>query len=147
MNVTPVSVLRGFLSLVVGLRITLREFFKPTVTLLYPHQSLPMAKRFRGHVELTRDPQTGIPACVACKLCERACPSACIRVEGAKAEGASRRAPTLFSLDFTLCSLCGACVEACKSQALRYSRDYNLAGFDKAEFHYDLLKRGEAKKA
>lgn len=146
MSVTPLSVICGFWSLVVGLWVTLRQFFRPTVTLLYPHRSLPMAKRFRGHVELTRDPQTGAPLCIACKLCERACPSVCIRVEGAKAEGAAKRAPTLFTLDFTLCSLCGACVEACRSQALSYSRDYNLAGFDKSEFRYDLLKRGEAKK-
>ena len=46
------------------------------------------AARFRGHIELVRDPHTGQPKCFVCKLCEKACPSDCITVEGVKPEGA-----------------------------------------------------------
>ena len=49
----------GFNSLVTGMRITLGQFFKPTVTVQYPHESLKMPERFRGHIELVRDPETG----------------------------------------------------------------------------------------
>ena len=41
------------------MRITIGQFFKPTVTVQYPHESLKMPKRFRGHIELVRDPETG----------------------------------------------------------------------------------------
>ena len=41
-----------------------------------------MSKRYRGHVILVRDPETGKSLCVACKSCEKACPSDCIVVEG-----------------------------------------------------------------
>ncbi len=77
----------GFNSLLTGMRITLGQFFKPNVTVQYPHESLKMPERFRGHIELVRDPETGKALCFACKLCERACPSDCITVEGVKLDG------------------------------------------------------------
>jgi NADH-quinone oxidoreductase subunit I len=146
MNIDPREVWRGFWSLISGMRITLRQFFKPSVTLQYPHQVPTIPKRYRGHIELVRDPATGKAVCIACKLCEKACPSECIIVEGAKVEGNPRKQATEFKLDFTKCSLCGSCIEACKSEAIRYSRDYNLASTNKDEFLYDLLKRVEVEK-
>ena len=137
----------GFYSLLVGMRITITEFFKPTVTVQYPHQTLKIPPRFRGHIELVLDPETGKPKCFACKLCERACPSDCITVDGAKLEGAKKKSVTAYRLDFTKCSLCGSCVEACRDGAIRFSREYNLAGVSKDEFVMDLFKRLEAEAA
>lgn len=134
----------GFNSLVTGMRITIGQFFKPTVTVQYPHETLPIPARFRGHIELVRDPETGKAKCYACKLCERACPSDCIVVDGAKLEGAKKKSVTVYKLDFTKCSLCGSCVEACRDAAIRYSRDYNLAGLHKEEFIMDLFAKLEA---
>jgi NADH-quinone oxidoreductase subunit I len=138
------EIFTGFYSLLVGLRITLRQFFRPTVTVHYPHQTLKIPPRFRGHIELVRDPATGRAICFACKLCERACPSDCITVEGAKVEGARKRSVTTYKLDFTRCSLCGSCVEACREGAIRFSREYNLASLSKDEFILDLFKRLQA---
>jgi NADH-quinone oxidoreductase subunit I len=133
----------GFYSLVTGMRITLGQFFKRSVTVQYPHESLKMPTRFRGHIELVRDPETGKAKCFACKLCERACPSDCITVEGAKLDGAKKKSVTQYVLDFTKCSLCGSCVEACRDGAIRFSREYNLASTTKDEFVMDLFKRLE----
>jgi NADH-quinone oxidoreductase subunit I len=138
------QVVRGFASLLTGLRVTLAQCFKPSVTVHYPHESLKMPSRFRGHIELVRDPQTGKSLCIACKSCEKACPSDCIYVEGLKREGEKRKSPTNFSLDFTKCSLCGSCVEVCPTDALRFTRHYNLAGTDKKAYLFDLLKRLQA---
>ncbi len=137
------EIVSGFNSLLIGMRITIGQFFKPTVTVHYPHESLKMPKRFRGHIELVRDPETGKAICFACKLCERACPSDCITVEGAKLEGAKKRSVTSYRLDFTKCSLCGSCVEACRDGAIRFSKDFNLASTNKEEFIMDLFKRLE----
>ncbi len=134
----------GLKSLFVGMRITIGEFFKPTVTVHYPHETLKIAPRFRGHIELVRDEKTGIAKCFVCKLCEKACPSDCITVEGIKPEGAKRKTVTYYKLDFTKCSLCGSCVEACRDGAIRFSREYNLAGWKKEDFVMDLFKRLEA---
>jgi NADH-quinone oxidoreductase subunit I len=133
----------GFNSLLTGMRITLGQFFKPSVTVQYPHESLKMPEKFRGHIELVRDPTTGKAICFACKLCERACPSDCITVEGAKLEGAKKKSVTNYILDFTKCSLCGSCVEACRDGAIRYSHEYNLASTNKEDYIMDLFKRLE----
>lgn len=124
--------------------ITLGQFFKPTVTVRYPYETLKIPARFRGHIELVRDPATGQPKCFVCKLCEKACPSDCITVEGVKPEGARRKTVTSYRLDFTKCSLCGSCVEACRDGAIRFSREYNLAGTRKEDFIMDLFQRLEA---
>jgi len=144
MKASILEVPRGFWSLLVGMRVTLTQFFKPVVTVPYPHQTLPIPARFRGHIELVVDPATGRPRCTACKLCERACPSDCILVDGAKLEGEKKKSVTLYHLDFTKCSLCGSCVEVCASDALRFSREYNLAGTRKEAYQYDLVQRAAA---
>jgi NADH-quinone oxidoreductase subunit I len=133
----------GFNSLVTGMRITLGQFFKPSVTVQYPHESLKMPEKFRGHIVLVRDPETGKAKCFACKLCERACPSDCITVEGAKLEGAKKKSVTNYILDFTKCSLCGSCVEACRDGAIRFSHEYNLASTNKDDYIMDLFQRLE----
>src|SRR5262245_15975008 len=134
----------GLKSLLTGIRITIGEFFKPIVTVQYPHETLKIPGRFRGHIELVRDSQTGKPKCFVCKLCEKACPSDCITVEGIKPEGAKRKTVNSYRLDFTKCSLCGSCVEACRDGAIRFSRDYNLAGLSKDEFIMDLFAKLES---
>ena len=135
----------GFNSLLTGMRITLQQFFKREVTVHYPHQSLKMPKRYRGHIVLVRDPETGKSLCVACKSCEKACPSDCIVVDGVKREGEKRKSVTDFKLNFTTCSLCGSCVEVCPTEALQFSKDYNLASTSKDSFYQiDLVKQVEA---
>lgn len=132
----------GFQSLITGMRITLQQFFKKDVTVRYPHQSLKMAERYRGHIVLVKDPETGKSLCVACKSCEKACPSDCIVVEGIKREGEKKKSVTEFQLDFTKCSLCGSCIEVCPSDALKFSKDYNLVGTNKDVFvHIDLVRK------
>ncbi len=138
------EIVSGFYSLVTGMRITMGQFFKPSVTVQYPYETLPIPARFRGHIELVRDAETGKAVCFACKLCERACPSDCITVDGAKLDGAKKKSVTSYKLDFTKCSLCGSCVEACRDGAIRFSRDYNLAGFSKEEYIMDLFAKLQA---
>ncbi len=137
------EVASGLRSLATGMRITLGQFFKPSVTVHYPHKALKMPPRFRGHIELVRDPNTGKAVCYACKLCERACPSDCIIVDGAKLDGAKKKSVSQYQLDFTKCSLCGSCVEACRDGAIRFSREYNLASLNKDDYVMDLFKRLE----
>ncbi|HOW69542.1 MAG TPA: NADH-quinone oxidoreductase subunit I [Phycisphaerae bacterium] len=137
------EIVGGLYSLLVGMRITIGQFFKPTVTVHYPHEALKMPPRFRGHIELVLDPETGKPRCYACKVCEKSCPSDCITVDGVKFEGAKRKSVTIYKLDFTRCSLCGSCVEACRDGAIRFSHDYNMAGLSKEEFVIDLFKKLE----
>ncbi len=63
-----------------------------------------------------------------------------------KKEGDKRKSATDFNVDFTRCSLCGSCVEVCPTDALRFSRRYNLASTSRDAYHLDLLKRLHAEK-
>lgn len=136
------ELVRGLGSLFTGMRITLGQFFKKDVTVRYPHEALPIPKRYRGHIILVRDPETGRELCVACKSCEKACPSDCIVVDGLKREGEKKKSVSEFHLDFTRCSLCGSCVEVCPADAIQFSKDYNLASTSKEAFdRIDLMRR------
>ncbi|MCL2789278.1 MAG: 4Fe-4S dicluster domain-containing protein [Desulfobulbus sp.] len=137
------DIVTGSKSLVTGLAITAREFFKPVVTEQYPWEVPTMTPLFRGHIELVGNEETGEPNCVVCGMCQRACSSACISLDGKKNEGGKGKVLTSYMLDFTKCSLCGFCVESCNFNALRFSKEYNLASFDKNDFVMDLMKRLE----
>lgn len=139
------EIISGTWSLFVGLGITIRYFFKPVVTVQYPHQTLPMTPRFRGHTELVKDEETGETRCIVCLMCQKTCPSGCITVNGEKREGVKVKVLTEYTLDFTKCSLCGLCVEVCPTAALDFSKEYNLAGVRKEAYIFDLKKRLEAK--
>jgi len=136
------EIFQGLWSLFIGLGITFKEFFKPVVTMPYPYETLKMPDRYRGHVELIED-EEGKPKCIVCMACQRACPSSCIALDGEKPEGSKKKVLTSYQLDFTRCSLCGSCVEACNFDALTFSKEYNLASTRKEDFYFDLLKRLE----
>jgi NADH-quinone oxidoreductase chain I len=133
----------GAKSLLVGLGVTFREMLRPVVTVQYPRERIDISNNFRGHTELVRDPETGAHRCIVCMMCDRDCPSNCITVVGETREGVKGKVLTAYRLDFTRCSLCGICVEVCPTNALCYSHEYELAGFTREEYHYDLLKRLE----
>ena len=153
-------------SLVAGFVVTGRFFCSPRLTTRYPRQvAVPEATAsFRGPIELVGlDENPEIPRCISCMLCVAACPGNCISViksqppqpteEEAKAmaEAESRgekpkkipapKNPAAYSYDFTFCSLCACCVEACPADALRFSNELYVAGTRREDFHYDLLAR------
>jgi NADH-quinone oxidoreductase subunit I len=130
----------GIKSLLVGMGVTIKAFFSPVATVQYPREKNIIPDAYRGHVVLVLNEKTGEPKCIACGNCERSCPSSCIKIMSEKKEGEKKKTLTSFSLDFTKCSLCGICVESCPLGAIEYSNEYNLSGFTKEEFHYDLLK-------
>ena len=136
------EIFSGLWSLILGLSVTFVEFFKPTVTVQYPYQTLKMTERYRGHIELIAN-EEGKPNCISCMMCQRTCPSGCISLVGEKVEGEKKKVLTKYVLDFTKCSLCGSCVESCNFNAIEYSKEYNLASTRREDFIFDLLKRLE----
>lgn len=135
------DVIGGARSLVTGLSITAREFLRPVITRQYPWEVPEIPDRYRGHIELIRDRETGRPKCIVCGMCQRNCPSGCISLAGKKQEGEKKKSLTRYSLDFTTCSLCGTCIESCKFGAIRFSKEYNLTSVRKEDYIFDLLGR------
>lgn len=121
------EVFSGFMSLLTGMGVTMRQFLSPSVNVPYPHKVLQIPKRYRGHIVFIDDPELEKSRCIACKMCEKVCPSDCIVVDGVKKEGEKKKSATIFDLDFTKCSLCGLCIEVCPTNALEHSKRFNLA--------------------
>ncbi len=74
------DIFSGGKSLIVGLTITAREFFKPVVTEQYPYEVPTMTPLFRGHIELIGNEETGEPNCVVCGMCLECCPTLAIKL-------------------------------------------------------------------
>jgi NADH-quinone oxidoreductase subunit I len=69
-------------------------------------------------------------------MCVKACPSGCLTVLKGR-----NKAPSEWLSDFSLCSLCGTCVEVCPAGALRFSHDIYLVTETRRELVRDLLAR------
>ena len=72
-----------------GLYLALKFIFKPKATINYPFEKGPISPRFRGEHALRRYPN-GEERCIACKLCEAACPAQAITIEAEPQEDGSR---------------------------------------------------------
>lgn len=135
------EIISGFVSLLTGMKVTIVTMFRKPYTVQWPRETAPLSPRYRGHIDLTINEETGFANCIACGSCARTCPSGCIEVTGKKPEGAKKKAVNLFLLDFTKCSLCGLCVESCPVGAIDFSKDYCLVDYKSDTFSsMDLLQ-------
>jgi NADH-quinone oxidoreductase subunit I len=99
----------------------------------YPEEQLDYPDAFRGMPVLVQLPN-GEPRCVACGLCEFACPTDCISIVPGEIEGARiERYPEAFEIDMARCMFCGLCEEACPEEAIVMSREFEIADYDRKE--------------
>jgi NADH-quinone oxidoreductase subunit I len=113
--------------LFLGLRVTGRYLFTRKVTLMYPEEKTPQSPRFRGLHALRRYPN-GEERCIACKLCEAACPTLAITIESEPRADGTRRT-TRYDIDLFKCIFCGFCEESCPVDSIVETRVY--------EYHYE----------
>jgi len=103
----------------------------------YPEERVDYPAAFRGLPVLVAL-EDGQPRCVACGLCEYACPPRCIVIEAAElSEAGIERYPERFDIDMSRCMFCGLCEEACPEEAIVMSPVVELAAFDRASMVYD----------
>jgi NADH-quinone oxidoreductase subunit I len=139
---------RYFLMLLIGLRNTARRFFrfKERATLEYPEKVWQEGIRpqvrngYRGEHRLKKD-DLGRMKCVACLMCQTACPAECIRIVATESPWPDRdRIPVQFEIDMLKCIYCGMCEEACPCDAITLTPVYNRVATSRAEKVYDLVR-------
>jgi len=116
-------------------------------TTQYPEEKRLYSGRFRGrHRLMSRE--DGSPRCVACQMCETACPADCISIEAAEHPDLGiEKFPASFEVDLLRCVFCGLCEEACPCDAIRLDTGiYEIAADDRKKFVVDkefLLSNAE----
>jgi NADH-quinone oxidoreductase subunit I len=118
-----------------GLAVTLRHFLRnlfgqrDVATIQYPEVKREYSERLRGrHILTTRE--DGQLRCVACYMCETACPADCIHIvaeEDPEATVEWGKKPKVYEIDLLRCVFCGYCVDACPKEAIIMSREHEMA--------------------
>jgi len=134
--------------IVKGLAVTSRHFFRnlrgfvtgrnrTDFVVQYPEERVDFSDTFRGMPVLVQL-ENGQPKCVACGLCEFACPTDCISIVPGELEGARiERYPEAFDIDMSRCMFCGLCEEACPEEAIVMSREVEIATYDRPSMVFE----------
>jgi NADH-quinone oxidoreductase subunit I len=108
-----------------------------TFVVQYPEERVDYPDAFRGMPVLVQL-DNGQPKCVACGLCEFACPTDCITIVPGELPGAGiERYPEAFEIDMSRCMFCGLCEEACPEEAIVMSREVEISSFDRESMVFD----------
>lgn len=107
-------------------------------TINYPYEKGPFSPYFKAEHGLRRYP-TGEERCIACKLCQSACPANAITIESDPRPDNSRRT-VRYDLDMIKCIYCGNCQDACPVDAIVLGPNYEFMGVLQEELHYDKYK-------
>jgi NADH-quinone oxidoreductase subunit I len=114
-----------FFDTIRSLSISMRNVFRKPVTVHFPMEQRARTERLRASFALQHG-EDGDERCIACKACERICPSEIITVELEKRDspvtGKKRSYAKSFTLDQTACIYCELCVQVCPTDAIVMTR-------------------------
>ncbi|MBU8934965.1 MAG: 4Fe-4S dicluster domain-containing protein [candidate division Zixibacteria bacterium] len=137
------QLLKDIKALIQGLGIAGKHLGRHAITLQYPEEKWDMPECSRGIVVLLSDKKTGELNCTSCLLCEKACPSAAIRIVAPRDPETKKRDLQSFDIDFGLCCFCGLCEESCNFVAIKMAPMYELSTPNKSDLSWDMKKLQE----
>jgi NADH-quinone oxidoreductase subunit I len=132
MSLAPLLRKVFFVDLVKGLSVTFKaQAPKQVVTEQYPLQRPIVAERYRGLPRLNVNPDTQQTLCIACDLCALACPEHLIVVKSERDPQTKKKVMTSWTYDASRCMFCGLCEDACSTDALELSQDFEFATYSR----------------
>lgn len=131
-------------TLLTGLQTTIRVFFRKKSTEQYPENrdTLKMFDRFRGTLVMPHDAE-GHNKCIACGLCQNACPNGTIQItteQVTDAEGKKKKVLVRYQYNLGSCIFCQLCVNACPHDAIRFDTEFEHAVFGRDKLIKQLNK-------
>ena len=138
--------LAGVKSLLTGMRTSMKVFCEKKITEQYPenrHTTLHIPERHRAMLVMPHD-EEGNNRCIACGLCQMACPNGTIRLTTEMCEtedGKKRRFLVKYEYNLGSCMFCQLCVNACPHDAIRFTNDFENAVFQKEKLVLTLNKK------
>jgi len=136
----------GFRSLLIGMRATLRVFFRKKTTECYPEnrKTLTQFDRFRGELTLIHNEQNQ-HKCIACGICEINCPNGTIHITNEMItddDGKKKKVLVNYEYDHGSCLFCRLCVKTCPQQALAFVATFEHAVFTRSKLIHKLNHDG-----
>lgn len=123
-------------SIISGHYVTLKNLFRKKSTMQYPEVRWELPEGYRGLPCLPVDPETGKDVCIGCQACVRICPTQLITVETHTGDD-KKRVVDGFQMKIGYCMFCGLCAETCPVDAIRMSKEYELAEFTRKDMIYN----------
>lgn len=128
----------------IGMKITFKHLFVPSVTIQYPDVKLQLPERERNRLYVNMDD------CIGCDQCARACPVDCITIETVKGvpgedlgktSNGKKKAlwVTKFDIDFAKCCYCQLCVFPCPTECIYMTDVYEFSEFERNNLIYDFV--------
>ena len=130
-------------TVLVGMKITFRHLFFPSVTIQYPDVKPAIPERARNRLYVNMDD------CIGCDQCSRACPVNCIEIEtlkstpddspGVTSQGKKKALwVTKFDIDIAKCCYCSLCVYPCPTECIEMTKVYEFSEFGRDDLIYNF---------
>jgi NADH-quinone oxidoreductase subunit I len=131
----------GIWTVLVGMKITFKHLFTPSVTIQYPDVKVALPDRVRNRLYVNMDD------CIGCDQCARACPVECIEIETVKSlpsedlgktSNGKKKAlwVTTFNIDIAKCCYCQLCVFPCPTECIYMTDSYEFSEYDRNDLVY-----------
>ena len=144
------NIKRSATTILEGMAVTFSYMFRAPITTQYPDRTAKpitdlIPERFRGFLWVDLD------ICISCKLCEKACPIDCIKIDDEKIDKllvTSRldgkptpkiKDPTRFDINLYKCMYCALCVEPCPTGAIYFTKEFEGSTTDLSDLHLRLV--------
>lgn len=132
----------------IGMKITFKHLFVPSVTIQYPDVKVPLPERVRNRLYVNMDD------CIGCDQCARACPVECIEIETVKSlpeedlgktSNGKKKAlwVTTFNIDIAKCCYCQLCVFPCPTECIYMTDVYEFSEFKREDLLYKFATLSE----